>query len=400
MRIAQISPLFESVPPKFYGGTERIVHYLTEELVREGHEVTLFASGDSQTSARLVPICDQALRLQGVHDPIVHHVVMLEKVFQRSREFDVIHSHVEYLAYPLIRRHPETPVLTTAHGRMDLPELECLYREFPEMPMVSISDSQRAPLPWINWAGTVHHGLPPAQLSPLPQPRGYLAFLGRVSPEKRLDSAINMAVQAGMRLEIAAKVDKADRDYFHSRIEPWLDHPLIHFRGEIGDLDKQEFLGNAAALLFPVDWPEPFGLVMIEAMACGTPVIARSCGSVPEVMKDGVSGFVIRTDEEAVAAVGRIPSLSREACRRYFDERFTAGRMARDYVELYRKLIRDKGEGGSPGAEGGAGENDTDWRAHGGGHQLKRQVLHNGQLLPGRKAEPGAQARRDLRRIR
>jgi glycosyltransferase involved in cell wall biosynthesis len=402
MRIAQISPLHESVPPRLYGGTERIVHYLTEELVREGHDVTLFASGDSETSARLVPCCDKALRLSGARDPLVHHVLMLEKVFQHAREFDVIHSHIEYPAYPIIRRQPETPVLTTTHGRMDLPGLEPLYGEYSEIPLVSISDSQRAPLPGAGWRGTVHHGLPAGFLSLREEHRGYLAFLGRVSPEKRLDSAIRIAVAAGIPLEIAAKVDKQDEDFFHAEIEPLLRHPLVRFHGEIGDAEKQDFLGGAMALLFPVDWPEPFGLVMIEAMACGTPVIARARGSVPEVMRDGVSGFVIETEEQAVEAVRRIPSLSRAACRAYFEERFSAARMAGDYLALYRALIKEKRDGGMPVFLGGAAASvqAADWRTHGGGHQRKRQVLHNGQLLPGREAEPGAQARRDLRRFR
>jgi glycosyltransferase involved in cell wall biosynthesis len=393
LRIAQISPLFESVPPRLYGGTERIVHYLTEELVRQGHEVTLFASGDSRTSATLVPVCDEALRLQGVKDPFIPHIVEIEKVFQRSLDFDVIHNHIEYLAYPLIRRHAETPVISTLHGRLDLPELRCLYEEFGEMPVVSISDSQRSPLPGANWQGTVYHGLPADHFSLVEKPRGYLAFLGRVSQEKRLDTAINIAIRSGIPLEIAAKVDRDDKDYFHARIEPLLDNPLIKFHGEIEEARKQEFLGNALALLFPVDWPEPFGLVMIEAMACGTPVIARSCGSVPEVMRQGVSGYVVDDEDEAVAAVGRIASLDRAACRAYFEERFTAGRMASDYVALYGKLIGEKRESEAAQAD------PPDWRAHGGGHQPKRQVLHNGQLLPGRKAEPGSQARRDVRRI-
>ncbi|HLP42452.1 MAG TPA: glycosyltransferase family 4 protein [Fibrobacteria bacterium] len=388
MRIAQISPLYESVPPRLYGGTERIVHFLTEELVRTGHEVTLFASGDSKTSAALVPVCGRALRLSDSREPVASHVVQLEQAFRRAGEFDVIHSHVDYLVFPFARRHPGVPVLATLHGRLDLPELLTLYQEYPEARLISISDSQRAPLPGIAWAGTVHHGLPPGLYRPNPKPGRYLAFLGRVSPEKGLASAIDIAVAAGIPLRIAAKVDRFDRDFFETDIRHRLDHPLVDFIGEIGEREKQDFLGNALALLFPIDWPEPFGLVMIEAMACGTPVIARRRGSVPEVMRHGVSGFVFEHDSEAVEAVWRVPDLSRMGCRRYFEERFAARRMAEDYVAIYQKAAE------------GAGPASRDWRGNGGSHPRQRRVLHPGQLLPGREAEPGPEGRRDLRRLR
>ncbi len=388
MRIAQISPLYESVPPTMYGGTERIVHFLTEELVKLGHDVTLFASGDSRTSARLEPICGQALRLGNVEEPLACHLVSLETAFRRLGEFDVVHSHIEYLAYAFARRHPEVPIVSTLHSRQDLPALQSLYREYPDVLAVSISDAQREPLSWIDWMATVYHGLPEDYLPFHPGPGGYLAFLGRVSPEKGLLSAIDIAIRAGLPLRIAAKIDPKDREFFDARIRPRLSHPLIEYLGEIGDAEKAGFLGGATALLFPIDWPEPFGLVMIEAMACGTPVIARRRGSVPEVMRDGVSGFTFETDAEAVEAVGRVGGLSRAACRAYFEERFTARRMAEDYMRVYRT------------AEELAAEPAEDWRSDGGGHQRQRQVLHHGQLLPGREAEPGPQARRHLRRIR
>jgi glycosyltransferase involved in cell wall biosynthesis len=386
MRIAQISPLFESVPPRLYGGTERIVHYLTEELVRQGHAVTLFASGDSSTSAELVPGCARALRFQGAIDPIAHHILMLEKAFQRCHDFDVVHSHLEYLPYPLARRHPHLPVISTLHGRLDLPDLVPLYQEFRDMPVVSISDSQRSPLPWINWHGTVHHGLPSGLYSFHADPGRYLAFLGRVSPEKGVERAIGIAVRAGIPLKLAAKVDNQDREYFLSRVQPLLDHPLVEFIGEIGEDRKGEFLGNALALMFTIDWPEPFGLVMIEALACGTPIIAWNRGSVPEVMEDGVTGYIVRDEDEAMAALARVPGLDRASCRRHFQERFTAERMASDYLDVYRRAVADRAS-----AHG---------RDHGGIAARQRQVLHHGQLLPGRKTKPGAQAGRNLRRLR
>jgi glycosyltransferase involved in cell wall biosynthesis len=339
MRIAQVAPLYESVPPKYYGGTERIVSYLTEELVRQGHEVTLFASGDSETKARLVAVCRRSLRLdKHCIDQLAHHLVMLEGVLQRSGEFDVIHFHVDYLHFPLSRRQ-SFPHVTTLHGRLDIPDLVPLYTEFHDMPVVSISDAQREPLPWVNWQATVYHGLPDDLYRFRAGPGSYLAFLGRISPEKRVDRAIAIARDVGIPLRIAAKVDKVDRDYFDSVVSPLLRDPLVKFVGEIGEGEKDEFLGNAQALLFPIDWPEPFGLVMIEAMACGTPVIAYRNGSVPEVMEEGSTGFIVEELEDAVEAVRRVPELSRARCREVFEERFTAARMARDYVQVYERLI-------------------------------------------------------------
>jgi glycosyltransferase involved in cell wall biosynthesis len=338
LRIAQVSPLFESVPPKLYGGTERIVSYLTEELVKQGHDVTLFASGDSVTQAHLVPITDASLRLNEESiDLLAHHILMIERVFQAARDFDIIHWHIDYLHFPVSRRQ-NTPHITTLHGRLDIPDLAPLYREYAEMPVISISDSQRAPLRWANWQGTVHHGLPEDLYSLHPKPGEYLAFLGRISREKRVDRAIEIAKRVGMPLKIAAKVDKADQEYFEKEIEHLLEHPLVEYMGEIGDEDKEGFLGNAYALLFPIDWPEPFGLVMIEAMACGTPVVAFRDGSVPEVLDDGVTGFICDDLEQAVDATRRVQTLSREQCRSVFEVRFSAARMARDYVAQYERL--------------------------------------------------------------
>ncbi len=339
MRIAQVSPLFESVPPKLYGGTERVVSYLTEELVRLGHEVTLFASGDSTTRARLKSPVKKALRLDpDAKDPIAPHVLMLEEVLKEEKFFDIVHFHIDLIHLPLARRMT-TPNVTTLHGRLDLPELGPLYREFKEIPVVSISNDQRRPLPWANWQRTVYHGLPEDLYRPYYKPGEYLAFLGRISPEKRPDLAIEIAKRAGVPIKIAAKVDKADEAYFEQRIRPLLSHPLVEFVGEIGEGEKNEFLGRALALLFPIDWPEPFGLVMIEAMACGTPVIAFRRGSVPEVMTDGVTGFICSGIEEAVEAVDKVSSMDRQGVRRVFLERFTARKMALDYVECYMGLI-------------------------------------------------------------
>ena len=339
MRIAQVAPLYERVPPRLYGGTERVVSWLTEKLVSRGHEVTLFASGDSITNARLVPSCNQALRLDPqCIDPIAHHYLMMERVFNHAERFDLIHFHVDYLHFPLSRR-AQIPCVTTLHGRLDLPDLVPLYKEFREMPLVSISNAQRKPLPWVNWIGTVYHGLPPTSLQ-LHNRRGdYLAFLGRISPEKGLDRAIQIATRSGMKLKVAAKIDKADREYFERDVRPLFDHPLVEFIGEIGNSEKGEFLGKAAAILFPIQWPEPFGLVMIEAMACGTPVIAYPFGSVPEIIPERVCGFLVRDIDEAVEAVARLSEIDRRECRRYFELNFTDDRMAHDYLNIYRQLV-------------------------------------------------------------
>ena len=338
MRIAQVSPLFEGVPPALYGGTERVVSYLTEELVRLGHEVTLFAAGDSQTTADLVAACPIALwRDPSVRDTLPQHVRLVEIVFQQASRFDVIHFHVDYLHFGTTRRQHLVHT-TTLHGRLDLPDLPRLYDEFSEMPVVSISMAQRAPLPHANWVGNVLHGLP-ADLHQAGAGGDYLAFVGRISHEKRLDRAIEIAERAGLPLKVAAKLDRADRDYYKAEIEPLMQKAHVEFLGELGEAEKGELLRNARALVFPIDWPEPFGLVMIEAMACGTPVIAWRNGSVPEVIDDGVTGFVVNSIAEAVEAVSRVGDLSRRACRKTFERRFDAARMARDYVEVYRKVV-------------------------------------------------------------
>ena len=339
MRIAQVGPLYESVPPKLYGGTERIVSYLTEELVNQGHEVTLFASGDSVTAAQLVAACPESLRLnKQCIDSLAHHVVMLEEVFQQANKFDIVHFHIDYLHFPLSSRHNLHHV-TTLHGRLDLPDLIPLYQRFPTMPVVSISNAQRKPLEWINWQGTVYHGLPQSLYNFHEVPGKYLAFLGRISPEKRVDRAIEIAKRLGMELKIAAKVDPVDREYFQAIIKPLLNDSLVEYVGEITEHEKDAFLGHAYALLFPIDWQEPFGLVMIEAMATGTPVIAFPCGSVPEVLDNGVTGFIVKDSDEAVKVVDQVSSLSRQKCRLKFEERFTAARMAEDYVAIYNRLI-------------------------------------------------------------
>ncbi|MCA1440285.1 glycosyltransferase family 4 protein [Ensifer sp. IC4062] len=340
MKIAQIAPLFESVPPKLYGGAERVVHHLTEELVRQGHEVTLFASGDSMTSAKLIRCSETALRLNPtIQDPIPYHVMMIEQVRRLAKSFNVLHFHIDLLHFPVVRSFANK-TLTTLHGRLDLPDLKPFYDFFPDMPLVSISDDQRKPMPPVNWVGTVHHGLPPDVLPFNSHPKGgYLAFLGRVSPEKRPDRAIEIAGRVNLPLRIAAKIDKVDERYWRSEIEPLVQRSAnAEFIGEINEHQKAEFLGNARALLFPIDWPEPFGLVMIEAMACGTPVIAFRCGSVPEIIDDGVSGFVVDSMEEAVKAVQSLDRIDRRAVRATFEERFTAQRMASDYLEIYRSL--------------------------------------------------------------
>jgi glycosyltransferase involved in cell wall biosynthesis len=341
MRIAQIAPLSESVPPRLYGGTERIVSYLTEELVALGHEVTLFASGDSITSGRLVSCVPQALRLDPkVRDPIPYYMLMLDRVRRRADEFDLLHFHIDQFHFPLFRSIADRTV-TTLHGRQDLPDLAPLYLGFGDMPLVSISNYQRRPIPGANYAATVYHGIPERLHAATAKPRGhYVAFLGRISPEKRPDRAISIARALGIPLKIAAKVDRADEAYFRTQIEPMLDGPGVEFIGEINDHQKTGFLGNASALLFPIDWPEPFGLSMIEAMACGTPVLAFRCGSVPEIVEDGVTGAIVDTIEEAIAALPHVLTLDRKIVRQQFEQRFSATRMARDYIEVYRALTK------------------------------------------------------------
>jgi glycosyltransferase involved in cell wall biosynthesis len=340
MRIAQVAPLYESVPPKFYGGTERVVSILTEELIHQGHDVTLFASGDSKTKARLVAACACGLRNDPqVRESLAHHYVQLDQVFAEADDFDIIHFHSGYLHFPFAQRMT-TARLTTLHGRLDIPDLRPLYRRFRELPLASISNDQRRPLAWANWQATVYHGLPKTLHYCGSGEGNYLAFLGRVSPEKRLDRAIEIATRAGMKLRVAAKIDNADREYFHEKIEHLLDHPLVEWLGEINDGDKQDFLGNARALLFPIDWPEPFGLVLIEAMACGTPVIAFRCGSVPELIEDGVNGFTVDDIDEAVGTLEKISQFDRQQCRQVFEQRFSAERMTRDYVSLYERIIK------------------------------------------------------------
>ena len=343
MKIAQVAPLYESVPPKLYGGTERVVSYLTEALVQAGHEVTLFASGDSETSARLIPCCPKALRLNNYEcqDQLAHHFVMLEEVLERAEQFDIIHFHVDYMHFPLSKLSGLVHV-STLHGRLDSPDLLPLYRKYKNMPLTSISLSQRKPLPWVNWIGNVYHGLP-ADLLPLGDGRGkYLAFLGRISPEKRVDRAIEIAQKLNMPLKIAAKVDPADRVYYEREIKHLLNTPNVEFVGEINEQEKGAFLGDAYAYLFPIDWPEPFGLTMIESMACGTPTIAFNCGSVPEVITRGVTGFIVDTMDEAVNAVQQAAVLDRAACRAEFTKRFSAPKMAQQYVKLYQASVRAK----------------------------------------------------------
>lgn len=337
MRIAQIAPLAERCPPAFYGGTERVVSYLTEQLVMMGHEVTLFASGDSITDAELVPCSPRALRLSpDVLDVLPYHMIMLEKVMRRADEFDVLHFHIDLMHAPVVRSMADR-TLTTLHGRLDLPDLQPFYTAFASMPLVSISNAQRRPLPPVNWAGTVYHGLPPALLPFHEGPRqGYLAFLGRISPEKRPDRAIAIAAKSGAPLKIAAKIDRVDQEYWNTHIAPLVRaHRNVEFIGEISEREKGAFLADAHALLFPIDWDEPFGLVMIEAMACGTPVIAYGRGSVPEIIDDGASGFIVANEDQAVAAVEKAAALDRRAIRAIFDARFTAQRMARDYCTIY-----------------------------------------------------------------
>lgn len=338
MRIAQVPPLYESVPPKLYGGTERVVSYLTEELVNQGHRVTLFGTRDAHTKATLHPVCDQAVRLNPrCRDPLAWHIYQLQTVSELADQFDIIHFHTDYLHFPLSGVAGYSH-LTTLHGRLDMEDLKPLYRKFSRVPLVSISNSQRKPLPFVNWVGTVYHGLPRDLYARGDGSGGYLAFLGRISPEKRPDRAIAIAKAAGVPLKIAAKVDKADQEYFEKQIRPLLDHPLIEFIGEIGESRKGAFLGEALALLFPIDWPEPFGMVMIEAMANGTPVIAWNCGSVPEVIEDGKTGFIVESMEAALNALEHIHALNRREIRAEFERRFTSSVMAHHYVELYERL--------------------------------------------------------------
>ena len=342
MRIAQVAPLYESVPPRYYGGTERVVSWLTEKLLSLGHQVTLFASGDSVTNAQLVAGSKKALRLDAeCVDPLAHHVLMVEEVFSHARDFDIIHFHTDYLHFSRSRREAVS-CLTTLHGRLDLPDLVPLYKEFRDVPLVSISAAQREPLSWVNWVGTVPHGMPANSLSLNSENGKYLAFLGRVSPEKGIDRAIEIAIRSDRKLKIAAKIDRADREYYEAKIKPLLAHPLIEFIGEIGHLEKQAFLGNAAALLFPINWPEPFGLVMIESLACGTPVIAYPSGSVPEIIPHGVGGYLVRSIKEAVEAVKRIDEINRAECRSHFELNFTDDIMAANYLKIYQKLAHPK----------------------------------------------------------
>jgi glycosyltransferase involved in cell wall biosynthesis len=338
MRIAQIAPLTEAVPPKLYGGTERVVSWLTEELVALGHDVTLFASGDSVTSARLEAVWPKALRLDGsIRDPNALHMLMLERVCQQADDFDILHCHLDYYPFSLFSRQ-RTPFVTTLHGRLDLPEHQPVFSAFSDIPVISISNSQRRPLPQANWVATVHHGMPEQLLRPMPVVPSYLAFLGRIAPEKGVDRAIRIARRAGIPLRIAAKVDRADAEYFETVVRPHIVSPHVEFIGEIGDGQKSEFLSGAIAAIMAIDWPEPFGLSMIEAMACGTPVIAYNRGSVPEVVDDGLTGFIVEDETSGAVAVDRISELSRHKVRRRFEERFSARRMAKDYLAVYRGL--------------------------------------------------------------
>src|SRR5229473_1842924 len=342
LRIAQIAPLYESVPPKLYGGTERVVTYISEELVRRGHDVTLFASGDSTAQVPLKAGCPSALRLAGLdHIGPAFHLPMLSEIYEHAERFDVIHSHVDYWSFPMARLTP-VPTVSTLHGRLDIETLAPIYGHYSDLPVISVSDAQRAPLPRMNWVGTVYHGLPRNLLRFNPGPGSYLAFLGRISPEKRPDLAIEVARRAGVPLKIAAKVDPVDRDYFDAVVKPLLSTPGVEFIGEIDDSQKEQFLGGALALLFTVDWPQPFGLVMIESLACGTPVIARPCGSVPEVLRDGVTGLMASGISELVDTVRRVGTLSRRGCREEFEARFTAEVMAANYERIYYQLIAER----------------------------------------------------------
>jgi len=338
MEIAQVSPLHESVPPKFYGGTERIVSYVTEELVRRGHNVTLFASGDSETAAELVSVVDTALRLGSLEDPLAYHTLQLGELAKRRDQFDVIHFHLAFEHFPLARQLA-VPQLTTMHGRADIPSLQAVFRGFTDMPIVSISDYQRMPIPYANWLATIYHGLPVDHYTYRQTAEHYLAYIGRASPEKGLDRAIEIATGCGMNIKVAAKVDEVDQDYFDKCVKPLLEHSHVEYMGEITVAQKDELLGNALAVLFPIEWPEPFGLVMIEAMACGTPVIAFSQGSVPEVISNGETGFIVNNVDEAIKAVDKIHTISRECCRYIFETRFSDKRMTDEYLKIYETLI-------------------------------------------------------------
>jgi glycosyltransferase involved in cell wall biosynthesis len=338
LRIAQIAPLYESVPPKLYGGTERVVAYLTDALINLGHRVTLFASGDSGTKATLIPICDRALRLYNHLDPLAYHILQLQEVFERGNEFDILHFHTDYLHFPFSYNRNATTI-TTLHGRLDIDDLKPIYEKFHKMPVVSISDSQREPLPMANWIGTVHHGLPLNLYGKGEGKGNYVAFLGRISPEKRVDRAIEIAKRANLKIKIAAKIDKADQAYYEKEIKHLFTEPHVEYLGEIGESEKASLLANAVAMLFPIDWREPFGMVTIEALACGTPVIAFNHGSVSEIIEEGRTGYIVESIDEAVAALERIDEISRDDCRESFENRFSATIMAKKYLQLYEKLL-------------------------------------------------------------
>lgn len=343
LRIAQVAPLYESVPPRLYGGTERVVSYLTEALVEQGHTVTLFASGDSVTSAKLVPVCEEALRLNTTCvDQLAHHIILMQMVQNRLEDFDIVHYHIDYLHFPFSKTS-FTPHVTTLHGRLNIPDLKALYRVYDDIPVISISNSQRQPLEWLNWITTIYHGLPENLHTPCFDEGEYLLFLGRISAEKRLDRAIDIAVRTGTPLKVAAKVDRSDQEYFDTNIRHLLDHPLVEFLGEVGEHGKGNLLRGAKALIFPIDWEEPFGLVMIEALACGTPVVAYGNGSVPEILEHGRTGFIVSNQEEAIGAVQDIGYISRRECRLAFEERFTSTRMAREYVDAYQLVMHLQG---------------------------------------------------------
>jgi glycosyltransferase involved in cell wall biosynthesis len=338
LRIAQIAPLYESVPPKLYGGTERVVAYLTDELVNQGHQVTLFASGDSTTKGKLIPICEDALRLYNHIDSLAYHILQLQEVFERVEDFDMLHFHTDYLHFPFTYNRNLTTI-TTLHGRLDIEDLVPIYKKFRRIPVVSISNAQRRPLPNANWMGTVYHGLPADLYKQGEGEGGYVVFLGRISPEKRVDRAIEIARQAGVKIKIAAKIDRADEAYYDKEMKPLFAQRHVEFLGEIGEKEKGELLQNAIALLFPIDWEEPFGMVTIEALACGTPVIAFNRGSVPEIITNGKTGYIVETIDEAVAALQRIHEISRGECRQSFENRFSATIMAKNYLRLYERLV-------------------------------------------------------------